>query len=156
MRRLLLCFLLLAAPAVSFAGTQGRHSCADSGTVVDAQGMDSSQTFSESTVPGWTKAIFYFDLTDANTSITRLDLACTVSNDGNISDFTTTVCDDTGDGVCTLTLVTGWQLASPGTSKWVVPFVLGDSPAYECTVSVGAGTGASADVLTVERQLCTD
>jgi hypothetical protein len=151
-----LALVLLPVSALAAGGVVGRKSCVSSKAVLSAVTMESTRTFSESVDAGWSKLHLYFDLTDANTSITRFDLACTVSNDSNATDFTTVVCDDVSDGVCTITRVTGWQLASPGTSKWKVTVRLDDSHAYECSVSVGAGTGAAADVITVERELCAE
>ncbi len=155
-RFLLIPFLLLLDVEPVAAAPTSRNSCTVSQTSVAGLAMSSSRSFSEVAGAGWSKLHLYFDLTDGDTSITRLDMACTVSNDSNATAFPPTICDSVADGVCTLTRVTGWQIASPGSVKWKVTMALDDSHAYSCTVSVGAGSGGAGDLLTVERELCAD
>ena len=97
----------------------------------------------------------WLDLTDGNTSITRFDVTCTVSNDGNVKDYTPQVCDDTSDGVCTQTDAGIWQKASPGTKMWPLRMDIEGYPDIACTASVGTGSAAAADLLTAGWRICT-
>lgn len=145
----------LLVPAAASAQRVGpRNACVDLGDVIDAQTMESSRSFSvdRDTIGGWGALSVYISLTDANTSITRFDLDCTASYDGNVTDFTLQSCA-VATGVCTSSDAT-WQKASPGSTNWVWRVDVEGYEDVECTVSVGAGTGAAADVVTVHGRLC--
>lgn len=92
-------------------------------------------------------------LTDANTSITRFDTTCTVSHDGNTTDITPqSISVDAGTATQNDSLI--FQKASPGTKNFLVSFNLRSMPDFECTFSVGAGSGAAADLLSVDVRMC--
>ncbi len=157
MRSILAAAILLVAQVASAQTTA--YACIDHGVVINGLALTSARSFEIERGPrdgGFGVLTLYIALTDANASITRLDIACTVSPDDNTNDYTMQVCDNTEDGVCTLTAVTGWQKASPGTSKFPIRVDINGHADYECTVSSGAGTPAAADVVTVRARQCVE
>lgn len=151
-----LAVLLTAAPATAQEVVVTKPYCVDIGTLISAQTMESSRSFSMDRVngiTGFTKLALQISLTDANTSITRFDVTCTESSDGNSEDYTPQECT-VASGVCTASDSGVWQKASPGTKKWTYGVNL-KLPDMECTFSVGAGAGAAADLLTVKGRLCS-
>lgn len=125
--------------------------------VVSAQGMDSSQSFGitqDNTKPTRPLVDVIIKLTDANTSITRLDTTCTVSHDNNTTDITPQSVSVSG-GVATQSDSLKFQRASPGTKNILASFDLVTMPDFECTLSVGGGSGASVDLVTVDVRLCS-
>lgn len=150
-----LALALLLAPSLAFAGG-GTQLCSAVVTEVSALGMDSSRSFSYNgpATSVYGEATLFLDLTDGNTSITTFTTTCTVSHDGNTTDYTPQECTSTaGTYACVDTGV--WTKASPGTKRWAIRLDLEGFPDFECTFSVGGGAGAAGDVLTVKRQLCT-
>lgn len=164
---LLILAALVAFPAVASAQVSGaRRQCVDvplsAGSVVpvvDAVAMTASPSFTynlDNTQGGYDIAVLWIALTDANTSITRFDTTCTVSRNGNTTDYVPQVCDDTSDGICTQTDGNVFQKASPGTKLWPIRLDVGGYPDIECAFTVGAGAAtAVSDVLTVYLRLCT-
>lgn len=158
MRKLTL-LALLFLPSVAFAGG-GSQLCSPVVTRVSALGMDSSRSFSYDG-PGTSDyglAVLYIDLTDANSSITKFTTTCTVSYDGNTSDFTPQECSSaSGTYNCVDTGVwnKGDGITGPGTKKWPLRLDIEGFQDFECTFSVGSGSGAAGDLLTVKTQLCT-
>lgn len=150
-------FLLCAVPSLALA-MGSKENCVDLGVLVNAQTMESTRSFTRNTdnsTGGYGLLRLWVQLTDANTSITRFDIACTVSDDSNVTDYIPQVCDSTLDGVCTLTDSGTWQKASPGTKNFPIGLDIEGFPDFACAFSVGAGTGAAADVLTVRGRICT-
>ncbi len=135
-----------------------RFQCQDLGNLITAQAMSSSRSFSldrVNTAGGMGLLTLWVQLTDANTSITRFDGTCTVSDDGNVTDYTPQDC--TSGATCTSTDAGVWQKASPGTKKWPWRLDVNGFPDIECTFSVGTGAAtAVSDVITVKGRLCTD
>lgn len=107
------------------------------------------------TYAGYDHLVLYIEWTDANTSVTDFDINCTVSDDGNVTDFTPQVCDDTADGTCSLTDAGSWDKASPGTANWPINLNMFGYKDFACAFSVGSGSTAAADSLTVHGKLCT-
>lgn len=162
MRQLLigLAALCLAAPALG-AGMDGKRACVDlsgGSAVISAQTMESSRSFSydgQNTSGGYDLLIIWIELTDANTSITTFRTTCTVSRNGNTTDYTPQV-DAVAAGVSTQTDAGIWDKASPGSKNWPIRLGLSGYPDFECTFSVQAGSGAAADLITVYARLCTE
>jgi hypothetical protein len=95
-----------------------------------------------------------FKLVDSNTSITRFDTTCTVSDDDNTTDQTPQECTvTTGTATCVNSGV--WQKASPGTLNWPYKLNISTFNDVECTLSVGAGAGAAGDTIIVTGKWCT-
>lgn len=146
----------LAVTPPSPGTTSPGQNCSLNTAVVNGLGMDASRSFSmdqTNSKPTRPMVDVIIKLTDANTSITRFDTTCTVSHDGNTTDIvpqTSTV----ASGVATQYDSLKFQKASPGTKNWVVSFNLRSMPDFECTFSVGTGSGASADLLTVDVRMC--
>jgi hypothetical protein len=149
-----------AALLVTLLAAQAAHAklrCSQITTEVAGLAMSSSRSASfdgDNRTQSYDFVIYYFDLTDANTSITRFDSTCTVSFDGNVTDYTPQDC--TAGATCTSTAAGVWQKASPGSAKWSWRLDLKGYPDHECTFSVGTGSGAAADPLTVRRQMCAE
>lgn len=132
-----------------------------SANLIDAQTMASSRSFSinrDNTAGGFGVLTLWVTLTDANQSITRFDATCTVSDDGNASDYTPQDC--TAGATCTSTDAGIWQKATPTsgvtTKRWPWRLDVNGLPDIECTFSVGTGSGAAADLLTVKGRICVD
>lgn len=150
-----LALVLLLAPSLAFAGG-GTQACSSVVTQVDALAMTSSRSFSYNgpASSDYGLATVYIDLTDSNSSITTFTATCTVSHDGNSTDYTPQECSSSsGTYTCVDTGV--WNKATPGTKKWPLRLDLEGYPDFECTFSVGGGSGGSGDLLTVKTQLCT-
>ncbi len=156
--------ILTPALAAAQAGPGPKQNCVDltdsttqSTNLIAAQGMDASRSLSinrDNATGGYDLLTLWVNLTDANTSITRFDVTCTVSHDGNSTDYTPQECTSaSGTYTCVGTGI--WQKASPGTSKFPLRLDVSGFPDIECTFSVGAGAGASIDLLTVKGRLCT-
>lgn len=153
---------LLFAALLSFApaAPKGPSSCVDIGTLVDAQTMESTRTGSWTNPSpnkdqGWDLLVLFIKLTDADTSIARFDVTCTVSEDGNTTNYTPQE-DTVASGTATQTDAGVWQKASPGSKNWPIRMNIKGFPDFECSFAVGSGTGGSADLLTVEGRLCAE
>jgi hypothetical protein len=161
MRTLLAAALALLVPTLAAAaGTDAPYidRCADipASDLISAQTMESSRSFSynRTNAQGFDTLTLWVQLTDADTSITRFDVTCTVSDDGNSTDYEPQECTS-ASGTYTCVDSGVWQKASPGTSKFPIRLDVSGFPDFECTFSVGAGAGAAADLLTVKGRLCT-
>lgn len=153
MKKLLI--LLTMLPVVAFGGSANKEVCVNTGPQISAQGMDSSQSFEITGSPSnnFGLASVLLDLTDANTSITSFDMSC-VGKVGLVDDEFTLQSCATSAGVCTSSDAS-WAKASPGTAKWVWRVDMEGIQTLKCTLSVGAGTGTGADLLTARVRLCT-
>lgn len=146
---------LLAPQPAEAQRAIGMRSCIDLGVVIDAQGMDASRNFEldrPNGSPGAGLLVVWIELTDGNTSITRFDMSCTASHDGNTTDYTIQSCT-VASGDCTSDDST-WRKASPGTANWPWRIDVEGYPDIQCAFSVGTGSGAAADLLTVRGRLC--
>lgn len=146
-----------AAPSPSPSKLADSQSCVLLTEVVDAQGMDSTQSFGitqDNTKPTRPLVDLIIKLTDANTSITRFDTTCTVSHDDNTTDITSQSATE-ATGVTTQNDNLIFRKASPGSKNWLVSFDLHTMPDFECSLAVGAGSGAAADLVTVDVRLCS-
>lgn len=159
MRRFAVVLIALLGLTVSIeAAAQGKNACDTLGTagvLINAQGMDSSQSFTitqDNTQGGYGVLTLFIALTDANTSITRFDMVCTGSEDNNATGYILQSCAIAA-GVCTST-DSAWRKASPGTKNWPWRVDIEGFPDVECTFSVGTGAGAAADLLTVKGRMC--
>jgi hypothetical protein len=156
MRAFAVALALCAAPA--YAQNVGpKNQCVELGTLVDGLDMQSSRSFSvnrDNFAGGFDLLTVWVQLTDANSSITRFDVTCTVSDDGNSTDYEPQECTS-ASGTYTCVDSGVWQKASPGTSKFPLRLDVSGFPDFECTFSVGTGAGAAADLLTVKGRLCT-
>jgi hypothetical protein len=132
------------------------QNCSLSVAVLSGVTMESSRSFGinqDNNKPTRPLVDLIIKLTDANTSITRFDVTCTVSHDANTTDITPqTVTVESGVATQNDALI--FQKASPGTKNWLVSFHLGAMPDFECTLAVGTGSGAAADVVTVDVRMC--
>jgi hypothetical protein len=149
--------VLTALPTSAQQVVTTKPYCVDIGTLVNAQTMESSRSFSmdrTNGITGFTRLALLIELTDANTSITRFDVTCTESVDGNTTDYEPQECT-VASGTATCVDSGVWQKASPGTAKWTYGVNL-KLPDLECTFSVGTGAGAAADLLTVKGRLCAE
>jgi hypothetical protein len=138
---------------------KGPASCIDTPVLISDLALTTTRTaaYNGPNNIGWTYGWLYVELTDGDTSITQLNVSCTVSTNGNTSDFTPQKCSTSStDGSCTLIPVTGWIKASPGTSKFPIPFNMRGAPDFECPFSVGAGAGGAGDILRVTARLCAE
>lgn len=140
------------------AVTGGMNTCVTKPLAVDALALTSGRAFVMN-VPdfaqGYGIATVFVAMTDANASITRLDITCTDSNNGSTSDYVPQVCDDTSDGICVQTDAGVWRKTVTGTKLYSTRMDIEGVPSTECTVSVGAGSAtASVDLLTVGYTLC--
>lgn len=161
MRQLLFAAALTFVPVAAMAAgndVPAADLCVDiqATSLISANQMTTSRSFSlnRDNAYGYEVLTLFVELTDANTSITRFDATCTVSTDGNTTDYTPQECtSSSGTYTCVDTGV--WQKASPGTKNWPIRIDVTGFPDVECTFSVGAGSGASADLLTVKGRLCT-
>ena len=134
----------------------GGQNCSLNTAVLSAAQMDASKSFGidqKNDKPTRPLVDLIVKLTDANTSITRFDTTCTVSHDANTTDITPQSVSVT-DGTATQNDSLVFQKASPGTKNFLVSFDLLSMPDFECTFSVGAGSGAAADVITVDVRMC--
>lgn len=146
-----LAVMLSASAAMAYGPT---YQCGDLGTLLNNT-MASSRTLSIDTPNaqgGYGVLNLEIALTDANTSITRIDMTCTVSDDGNSTDYTAQDC--TAGATCTSTDSGIWQKASPGTKNWAWRVDMNGFPDIECVFSVGTGAGAAADTIVVKGRLC--
>lgn len=162
LRHLVACGLVLLFSGASHAAPE-RNACVDlyvPGTttpLINGATMESTRSFAvdrPNTEGGYGLLSLWIDLTDANTSITRFDVACTVSRDGNAKDYTPQECTSSG-GIYTCVDTGVWRKSSPGTKAWPLRLDVEGFPDFECSFAVGAGSGASADLLTVHARLCT-
>ncbi len=157
-RVLLIAFFLLLGVEPALA--EPWKTCRNLGTVVDALAMTSTRSFDSAAFlnlnEGWgfDHVVLVIQLVDANASITRFDTTCTVSLDGNVTDLTPQI-ETVAAGVATQTDAGIWQKASPGSKNWPIRFNGGGYPAFQCSFAVGAGAGASGDLLTVKARVCT-
>lgn len=148
----------LASPALA-ASVGPKENCVDipATSLISVNTMSSSRSFSldrENGEGGYGLLVLWISLTDGDTSITRFDTTCTVSNDGNATDYTPQLCtESSGTYACVDTGV--WQKASPGTKNWTQRMDVEGFPDVQCTFSVGTGSGTSDDLLTVKGRLCT-
>jgi hypothetical protein len=156
-----LTYLLVAGlallPTTAQAAVGETRICIQKLAVIDAAGMDASRSFSldqNNWFGGYDVMVLMVDLTDANSSITQLDIDCTGSIDGNTKDYEPQECS-VAAGVCTAN-DTQIQKATPATSTDGYRLDISGYPDWECTFSVGGGSGASADLLTVDIRLCTE
>ena len=155
--RLIAFLTITLAASVAMAQQGPMKHCGPADKVINALGMDSSRAFEwegTNSAGGWNVATLWIELTDANSSITRFDATCTVSHDNNTSDYTPQDC--TAGATCTSSGSGVWQKATPGTAKWPWRVDITGFYDFECTFSVGTGSGAAADTLTVYRQLCVE
>jgi hypothetical protein len=161
MRPIAFALLMMAAAPALAAGIDGKRACVDlngSGEKIIAQDMTSSRSLSydgQNASGGYDLLVLWVQLTDANSSITTFRTTCTVSNDGNTTDYTPQV-DEPVSGVATQVDAGIFDKASPGSKKWTVRLGISGYPDFECTFSVQAGAGAGADLLTVNARLCTE
>lgn len=160
MRSFLAAALLSLLPvAARAAGTDpayvGRCVDVQATSLINANQMTTSRSFSlnRDNSEGFDELTLLNSLTDIDSSITRFDMVCTVSNDGNVTDYKPQICSEAG-GTYTCVDTGTWQKAMSGTTKWRLIVKLRGMPDAECTYSVGTGSGASADVLTVNGRLC--
>lgn len=100
----------------------------------------------------WGLMTVLVNLSQQNT-VTRVDLTCTGSDDGNTTDFALQDCAISA-GACTSSDAT-WQKTVAAADQWVWRVDLLGLPDWECTMSVGAGSGTSTDVITVKTRVCT-
>lgn len=159
MKRLLLLAALLASAPASAQTVGPRDNCVDldaTTPVINGLALTSSRSFSldrENNSGAYSLMTVWVTLVDANTSITRLDVTCTGSLNGNSSDSTPKTCvDSSGTITCSSTGV--WPFSSPGSASWHWPIDIAGVPDVECTFAVGAGSAAAGDLLTVRRRLC--
>lgn len=152
--------LLMWAPATAQAGFQGRKVCTSwQRDVIVGAGMDSSQSFDIERKPtegGAGLIIVLVELTDANSSITQLQMAATTSDDDNATDYTVQSCT-TSSGACASDDAVwnqGDGSTGPGTKNWSWRVDNEGLEDMEFTFSVASGTGASADLLTVHWREC--
>lgn len=150
--------LLYSAPALA-VGIQAGPPCADMGIVINGLGLNASRAFEHegtNRIDGWASMTLFVDLTDADDSITRLDLTCTGSHDNNTTDYEIQDCTiAAGVNTC----VDGGVVQKAVADNQRAPVYRVDVSGFadfECTFSVGAGAGAAADVLTVRGRLCAD
>lgn len=131
----------------------------DSSPLIDAAVMSGSPSFSinrPNLSGGFNILRLFLRLTDADSSITRFDWTCTVSDDGNATDYTPQECT-VAAGVATCVNAGVWQKATPGTANWSYRVDTSGWPDMQCTASVGAGAAtAVVDVLTVTGMYCTE
>ena len=150
---------LLAVPALG-AGMDGKRACVDLNKATEqVAGLDMQASRSLSydganTSGGYDLLVLWIQLTDADSSITTFRTTCTVSRDGNTTDYTPQV-DTVTSGVATQTDSGIFEKASPGTKSWPARMGIAGYPDFECTFSVAAGAGADVDLLTVHARLCT-
>jgi hypothetical protein len=135
----------------------GKFTCMDLGVLVDGLAMSSSRSFAVNTrsASGYGVLTLFTSLTDANTSITRLDLTCTGSDDSNTTDYEFEDCTVSA-GVATCVDGGVWQKASPGSTKFARRVDVNGVPDLECTYSVGTGSGGAPDLLSVRGRLCVN
>ena len=153
---------IMAEAAISTIGKHGGLRKCITGTF-DSAAMTGSPSFevelqngADNEHAGYDNLTVFATLTDADTSITQLDITCTVSVDNNTTDATPQVCDDVSDGVCTLTGTGVWQKASPGSITFPYRMGISGFPDIECTFTVGAGSAtASVDTMEGTYRLCT-
>jgi hypothetical protein len=167
LRRLVVAALMLG-PCVAFAAAPGPlDNCIEldayASPVIDNGVLTSTQTFRLDQVNdggAWSIYMVYFELTDANGSVDRLDLTCTGSLNSNTSDsipLTCTDADSDGIFVCVATGVFRTTVdASGGVEKHHLPIEIVGVPDVECSFTVGTGAAtASVDTIDVWRRLCT-
>jgi hypothetical protein len=95
-------------------------------------------------------------LVNSGSTVTRLDTTCTVSLDGNVTDLIPQSWSEAA-GVFTGTGSGIFRVPISGTSyAYPIRLNLNAFPDFECTFSVGAGSGDSSDLLTVQARLCTE
>lgn len=154
------CFLtvclttLMTLPAFGQA-TGPRNAFADMGTLIDGANLGAaSNSFSTSSTNrprGMGLVALYISLTDADNSVTALNMSCTGSNDDNVTDYTLQSCL-TALGVCT-SYNASWVrdpslIASP--KRWVWRVDVEGVSALQCTFTDTGG--AAADLITIIGQ----
>lgn len=88
---------------------------------------------------------------DANSSVTTWRAVCTVSSDGNTTDYTIQKFDQ---ATALLSDDSTFDKTSPGSANWPISFDLQDMPDFECTFTAQAGAAAAADTLQVIVRMC--
>lgn len=154
--------LFLSAPVLS-APVGSKRACVDltsggSVLLIDGLDMTTSRTFSydgPNSSGGYDLVVLFLSLTDANASITTFRTECTVSANGNTTDYVPQS-ETISSGVATQVDAGVWHKASPGTKNWPVRIDMAGYPDFECTFSVQAGSGAGIDLLTMRGRACVE
>lgn len=165
-RILLLLFAIALLPQSALAQSIGpKQMCiqainsSGSTALIDAAVMTSSPSFSinrPNLDGGFDLFMLLIKLTDADTSITRFDLTCTASDDGNTTDYFIQDCT-VAAGVATCVDAGVWRKASPGSKNWSYRLDVSGWPDIECTATVGTGAAtATIDKLSVTGRFCTE
>ncbi len=139
--------LALLAPSVAPAVAGPQQSYAPYGRVINAVALDAASTsFTLNTDQAQNRGIWglmtvWVSVTDANNSVTALNLSCTASRDGGTTDFTLQDCT-TASGVCTSSDASWSKNPSSMTSKnWVWRVDVSGFAEVECTTTDTGGTG---------------
>jgi len=149
---------LILAAALSVAGPMQKY--ASYGRVIDAATLDaSSATFGvDISAPQsngiWGLMTVWVCLTDANDSVTALNMSCTGSRDNGTTDHTLEDCT-MASGVCTSNSASWTKSLAAITSPkcWVWRVDVEGLPNAECTFTHTGG--AAADLLTVFATFAT-
>lgn len=138
-------------------GVRGPKQLCSQDNVLSASAMTGSPSFGidqDGDYGERPKVTLFVSLTDADTSITRLDVTCTTSDDGNTTDYVPQI-PKVDSGVATLSDGLIFRKSSPGTKNMAIGFDLENDPDFECTLTVGAGSATAViDVVTVEVRMC--
>lgn len=156
-KRILATLAVVLASQLSAAQSTGpKQICSPWVNGINAATMEANRTFEVErrwSDGSYGLVVVLISLTDANTSITRFDMTVTASDDNNTTDYTIQSCT-TSAGACTSDDA-AWRKASPGSANWPWRVDVEGFEDYEFTFAVGTGTGAAADLLTVDYRLCT-
>ena len=94
-------------------------------------------------------------LVDANSSITRVRMTCTTSNDDNTTTHNLQACTTTAGACASDNAVwdRGDTVTGPGTANWLWRVDVEGTEDIECTF-VASGTAAAIDTITVDWREC--
>jgi len=148
---------LALAVALTFASgcTQvAMQRCGPWTTVVDGLDLQSSRSWTHdgNDHENWGIMTVLVNMTAQNT-VTRVDMACTGSPDGNTTDIPLSECT-VSSGACTVDDAT-WQKTVAAADAWGMRVDVEGIDAWTCTMSVGAGSGTATDVISVYARVCT-
>ena len=150
--------LLIPFLALFLIGATGKKNAYQRvGELIDDAGLDTTPSFSMTNIPSsgtWGLMVVYVQVTDANDSVTALNMTCTGSIDNNTTDYTMQDCTVSGGTATCVDL--SWTkdpsgIASPKRWPWRV-----DVEGFEDVECTFTNTGGvAADKLDVSVAMAT-
>lgn len=158
MKRILAVVLFALVPSLASAQALApKNNYARYGAVISAATMDATRSFSIANIPNvgaWGLMNVYVNVTDANNSITALNMTCTASRDDNTTDYSLLACEtSSGTSTCYVQLFTINPAAISTPKKLLFRVDIEGLEDVECSFTTTGG--AAADLLTVNIDFAT-